>query len=71
VKVFTFPNIQLLITVLLLIGSVPIKAMKGLWRPSHGGITTLPLTEKILLKACPEAKDSSPTIGLLIVRPVI
>jgi hypothetical protein len=39
-----------------------------LWRPSHGGITTPPLTEKMPLKACPEAEGSSPTTGLHIVR---
>jgi hypothetical protein len=31
-----------------------------LWRPSHGGITIPPLTEEMLLKACPEAKVGSP-----------
>jgi hypothetical protein len=38
------------------------------WRPRNGGITIPPLTEEMLLKACPEAKGSSPTTGLLIVR---
>jgi hypothetical protein len=43
-------------------------AQTRLWRPSHGGITIPPLTEEMLLKACPEAKGSSPTTGLLIIR---